>query len=203
MEIFLGCLCPVSLFALVFGGVALILNTQLRARIKVYQELARSTGLTCEVKSFLGIPTSGQVVGTYKGYSVRLGAFTRRYYRTTSIYTFVNVSVANPRQLHLAISEKNFLLNILSGFGSQEIKLDDPEFAQRFVFRGSDEAALRQLVSAPDVRQALLRLKQFEYIEIKDQMLHFEQKAVVTDVAYLTFLLDLTTTLGRAIDQLG
>jgi hypothetical protein len=198
---FLELLCVLLLLVTAVGIVPLVLSLQLRARITAWQELARQTGLTCEVKRFLGIPTSCQVVGVYQGYAIRLGAFTRRFYRTTVIYTFINLPVANPRQLHLVISEKGIISTLMRWTGSPEIALGDPALDQRCAFRGSDETALRQLFTAPEVRPALLRLRQFDYLEIKVQTLHFEQKGVATEVAYLTFLLELTTTLGRVFES--
>lgn len=194
--------CPLSFFALVAGVVVLILNGLFRAQLKVWQELAQATGLRCEVKRFLGIPTSGQVVGIYQGYSINLRTFTRRYYRTTTIYTLVELPVTNPRQLQLVISEKGFVSTIMRWLGSQEVALGDPTLDQRFVFRSSDETALRQLLSSPELRQALRRLKRFEYLEIKEQTLRFEQSGSEKDVAYLTFLLDLTTQVGQAFERL-
>jgi hypothetical protein len=199
---FLELLCALSFFALVVGVVALILNVLFRAQLSAWQELSRTTGLRCEVKRFLGIPVSGQVVGLYQGYSIKVGTFTRRYYRTTAIYTFVNLPVANPRKLQLAISEKGFASTIMRWMGSQEVEMGDPTLDQRFAFRGSDETALRQLLTSSELRQALMRLRRFEYLEIKGQTLHFEQKGAEKDGAHLIFLLDLTTKVGRAFESL-
>ncbi len=188
---------------LVIGLAVLVLGlsyVQRQARLRAWGELALQTGLTCESGSAPWSPI--RVTGSFRGRGVMVETFTRGAGRSRRHYTRAVVSVNNPVQLRLLLSEEGAWARVEKWLGAQDIVLGDEAFDSRFKIQGQPVVSVQRLLAAPDLRQYLLALPG-AHVAVEGSQAWNEARGIELKVETLRQWLDVVWRVAEGVDRLN
>ena len=131
---------------------------------------------------------------------------------TTHTYTRMRAPFVNKDGLYFSIEREGIIASIGKRFGMQDIQVGDPDFDDNFLIKGNHEEKIRQLLSAPRMKQ-LIQAQPEVHFRIRDDEgwfsqsfphgvdeLYFECTGAVKDAERLKGLFELfSLTLERLV----
>lgn len=137
--------------------------------------------------SFLfGLLNTWKITGLYNGIPVEIYTETRGSGKSSTTYTIFNVMFKKPLGLGLAISKEGIFQKMGKALlNSQDIQTGFPEFDDKIIIKGSDEAAVKKLLTSPPVREQVLKLVgKYPGSIISDTGVTFERRGISTREDY-------------------
>jgi len=114
--------------------------------------------------------------------------------------TVMSVSFNNPRRISIHLTKKGLLEEIRKRlFQVPETIVDDPEFDQKFVIRGSNESVIKTILD-PSIRKKIMNIKNF-HITIDGNEAYFEESGFIMDTKRLQSVLDITIDILEKIEK--
>jgi hypothetical protein len=144
---------------------------------------------------------SWRIEGREGGARVRIYTITRGSGKSRTTYTVVDMSAPSPVQGTLKIAREGFFSKIgKTVFGTQDIQAGDEAFDKAVIVKGSDEAAVKGLLSSSALRDAILRaITTYPTLEIANGELKFERQGLIKDVEFYRSLISSMSEVAKAM----
>jgi hypothetical protein len=168
-----------------------ILNS---SRNKAWQEFATRTGLKFR-KDWLPL-SEPNVKGTYRDYLVSVDAQKVWQLRTRDRITVIKVAVKNAGNNFLELDKGWLNTNFLA----QKFEIGDVEFDRRIYATTNSPDFARRVLSSVELRGDLQKAIAFQIV-LRNNQLTLKDSVILSEVNYLTFLLNLMTDLAKEIDN--
>ena len=153
----IGFLLFVVFGAFVTGGAVLLARRQAQRARANLAAVASELGLQLvEKPPVLGfLRQTPTVSGPHRGRAIAFHTYTTGSGKQRQTWQALAVSCDNPHGLFLQLGTQNFLSVIAEKLGSQDVKVGEPTFDERFVLKTNDAEFLRAAL-LPEIRQGLL-----------------------------------------------
>jgi hypothetical protein len=182
------------------------------SRDEVWKELSRQIGASFVEGGFFKSDAVKAHVGEW---TVVLDCFVRSTGKTHVPFTRLRAPYVNADGFRFRIYRKSIFTGLAKRLGMQDIEVGDASLDDAFVFQGSDEQKVRELVRDPKIASALRALPHVHF-EVKDDEgwfgpkfpdgvdeLYFEQHGTIKDIAQLKTLFDLFADTLHRLCALG
>ena len=148
-------------------------------------------------------------------WTLTLDTYTVSTGKSSVTYTRMRAPYVNPEGLRFTVYRTGLFSEFGKLLGMQDIEVGDPEFDEAFVFKGTDEAKVRELFTDPEVRSLVLAQPQVR-MEVKDSEgwfgpsfpvdvdeLHFQVHGVIKEMDRLKALFDLFAAVLDRLCRIG
>jgi len=179
----------------------------------VYADLAAKTGALFITGSFVKSPAVALEHGNIR---ILLDTYTVSTGKSSVTYTRMRAAFKRIQDIQLRLTRRNIFSGIGSFFGMPVIGSYDYDFDDKYVLKGNDEGAVREIFQSTELKEAVilqknLILKVYPYKEKKSHFsseIYFQVTGVIKDIDKLrnlfsmfTILLDEVVRLGIASDE--
>ncbi|NLK44788.1 MAG: DUF3137 domain-containing protein [Tissierellia bacterium] len=167
-----------------------------------------------------GFWKSKKVVAKFENWTFTLDTFVRSSGKTSTTYTRMRVPYKTKDEFKFKIYRKGLFSNIGKALGMQDIEIGYPDFDDKFIIKGSNEAKIVDLFSNDKIRE-LINNQDRILLEIRDNKgffsppaeegeyeLYFESIGVIKDIERLknlfmlmVLVLNRLTIIGSAKDE--
>ncbi|MBN1148768.1 MAG: hypothetical protein JXA78_16020, partial [Anaerolineales bacterium] len=135
--------------------------------------------------------------GAYRGRSLDIQRFMRRYGRNVKFYTSIHVGLSGDPGDRLEITPKNWLSGLRKVFESkgsqlQAVQMNDEIFDKRLAVESTSEHFARNVLASSGLRQALLELRSQApdmKLAVQADALYYHEQSTIRDGEYLAALL--------------
>jgi hypothetical protein len=186
-------LIVVPLIGLMLGILFLMGQILDNSHDKAWQEFAAKTGLKFRKRwhPFL----ESRVDGIYRGYPVSVDAQTGLSLKIHERFTVIKVVVKNAGNNFLELDKGWINTNFLV----QKFQTEDAEFDRRIYTTTNAYDFAKAVLSSVKLRESLQRAIAFQIV-LRGNELILKDNVVLSEINYLTFLLNLMTDLAKVID---
>jgi hypothetical protein len=134
---------------------------------------------------------SWRIEGREGGSRVRIYTISRGSGKSRTTYTVVDMSAPSPVPGTLKIAREGFFSKIgKTVFGTQDIQAGDEAFDKAVIVKGSDEAAIKNLLSSSTFRDSILRaISAYPTLEIANGELKVERQGLIKDIGFYRSLI--------------
>jgi hypothetical protein len=132
---------------------------------------------------------------------VRIYTITRGSGKSRTTYTVVDMSAPSSVQGTLKIAREGFFSKIgKTVFGTQDIQAGDEAFDKAVIVKGSDESAVKGLLSSSTLRDSILRaVTAYPTLEITNGELKFERQGIIKDAGFYRSLVSSMSEIAKEI----
>lgn len=143
--------------ALVAGSGVLLARRQAKRARANLATVASELGLQLvEKPPLLGFfPQAPTASGRHGGRAIAFHTYTTGSGKQRQTWRALAVSCDNPHELFLQLGTQNFLTMLAEKFGSQDVKVGEPTFDERFVLKTNAPEFVRAAL-LPEIRRGLL-----------------------------------------------
>jgi hypothetical protein len=144
-----------------------------------------------------------KVVARHGAWTVTLDIYTVSNGQSSMTFTRMRAPYFNPREFRFTIYRRGLFSGLATRFGMQDIEVHDEAFDRDFVVKGTNEAAVRELLANERIR-ALIAAQPRIHLSVKDDEgwfgpdfpdgvdeLYFSAAGVIKDVERLKGLYEL------------
>jgi len=182
-------LIPIAFIAFFVGMLTLAITLGLRQQRKTREFLTALAGrLHLELRrqpAKFGFEPTPTVEGRYRDRQVRFYTYSTGSGKNRTAWCAVAAAVNGAAGFTLDLCPENFVFRIATGFGMQDIKVDDPAFDQAFIVKSNDPAYAAAAL-LPEIRAQLLAARQrgsYGCLAIKDGEVRYGENGTFDDEA--------------------
>ena len=183
----------------IISGVLLYLLIDPRHKKGGWKELAASMGMHYEDQDLPKGILSAEVRGEYRGRSLILNTI-RSGTELRTLYTQIQVPVANPKGHSLSLTRRNIFTEIVRRLGVPYTPTGDNDFDRQFVVLTKPSLDTNDFLGSSYLRKKLLRAPKLD-VRLKGSKLNFRVRGFVNDHETLRELFDLITDVAESVDQ--
>ena len=178
------------------------------SRKEVWRQLSEQVGASYVDGGFW---KGDKVKVTHGEWTLTLDTFAVSTGKVTIVYTRMRAPYVNPDGFRFTIYRRGMFTGIAKWLGMQDLEIGDERFDHDFVIKSNDEAKVREMMTAPRLRE-LLEAQKEVHLTVKDDEgwfgprfdenadeLHFTVVGVIKDIERLKLLYEL---FAETLDQL-